>query len=258
MIAYFARHPTAANLLMGVMIALGLIVYPSILRETFPDITSRRVEVRVVYPGASAEEIEEAVCQRIEDAIDGIESVEEVTSDAREGLATVTVEMKEGGNIITFKDEIASEIDAVDDFPDGAEDPVITQLGTTDPVLTILVTGPMSVVDLKAYCEQLKDRLQKLDGVALVDVGGFSDHQFRVELSAESLRRYGLSVQEVAEAVSAQNSDSPTGGIEGTDQDLLIRLIGQRRSPEAMEQLVIRGGDTGAEIRLKDVGRVVD
>ncbi len=91
MIRFFATHPTAANLLMMRFLAAGLLSLPTLRRETLPDFTPDEVEVRVIYPGASAEEVEEAICERVEDALDGIKYIEEVRSDAREGLSIVTV-----------------------------------------------------------------------------------------------------------------------------------------------------------------------
>ena len=98
MIRFFAQHPTAANLLMIIFVVLGVISLPSLRRETFPDITPQEVELRVLYPGAAAEEIEESICERLEDAVDGVSFVKELRSDAREGLATTVVEMQYGGN----------------------------------------------------------------------------------------------------------------------------------------------------------------
>ena len=173
MIEYFARHPTAANLMMVALVAMGLLSMGQLQRETFPDITPSEVQVRVIYPGATAEEVEEAVCQRIEDAIDGVRFVKELRADAREGLATVTAEMEEGGDFTTFLSDVKSEIDAIDDFPDDIEEPIVSQLGTTDPVLALVVSAPTTTPNLKAYCEQLKDRLQLLPGISLVKIGGF-------------------------------------------------------------------------------------
>lgn len=258
MIEFFAKHPTAANLMMAVFVILGVIVYPTIRRETFPDITPAQVSVSVIYAGASAEEVEEAICQRIEDAVDGVEMIKEVVSDAREGLASVTIEMEEGGDINAFKDDIKSEIDAINDFPSDIEDPVVEQLGRTDPVLNILVSGDLEPVDLKVYCEQLKDRLQQLSEVSLVELSGFSDHQFRVELDSQALLRVGLSARDVADSIAAQNVNLPAGGLESDEQDLLVRMTGQRRSPEAMESLIVKAADSGAEVSLGDIARIVD
>ena len=159
MIRYFAAHPTAANLLMVVFLVAGLAALPTLKRETLPDFTAQEVEVRIPYPGASAEDVEEAICQRLEDAIDGIEGVQETRCQAREGVGSAVVRMQENFSIDRFLDDVKTEVEAIDNFPDQVETPVIKQLGRTDQVASIAVTGPMSVTDLKAYAEDLKDRL---------------------------------------------------------------------------------------------------
>lgn len=175
MIDRFARHPTAANLLMLILLAAGVLSLPLLRRETFPDFTPDEVEVQILYRGATPDEVEEAVCQRVEDALDGVKYVKEIRSDAREGLAIITVEMDEAGVVNTFQNDIETEIDAITDFPADVEDPVIKQLGLTDPVTVLLISGPMNAGDLKVYCEQVKDRLQALPEVSLVKLQGFSD-----------------------------------------------------------------------------------
>ncbi len=258
MIGYFARHPTAANLLMVALVAIGLLSASSLRRETFPDITPSEVQVRVLYPGATAEEVEEVVCQRVEDVIEGVRFVKELRSDAREGLGTITAEMDERGDFTTFLADIQSEVDSIDDLPDDVEDPILSQLGTTDPVVTLVVSGSMPVPDLKTYCEQLKDQLQVLPEVSLVTVAGFSDHQLRVELSAEALIRYGLSAADVAAILARQSVDLPVGVLETSERDLLIRFVDQRRTPQELEELVIVASGGGAEVRLRDIARVRD
>ena len=258
MIAFFARHPTAANLLMIVFLALGILSLPNLRRETFPDFRPVEIEVRVVYRGATAEEVEEAICQRVEDALDRVRFVKEIRSDARDGLAIITAEMAPSGNYQAFKDEIDTEVTAIDDLPAEAETPVITRLHTTETVLALLVTGPLSTPDLKTYCEDFKQRLQQQPGVSLVRIRGFSTRQLRVELSEAALRRFDLSVAAVADLVRRQSIDLPGGMIEAPEGELTLRFVEQRRSPRELEELVIVAGAGGAEIRLGDLGRVVE
>ncbi|MGM0490879.1 MAG: efflux RND transporter permease subunit, partial [Planctomycetota bacterium] len=258
MISFFAKHPTAANLLMLILVSTGILSIRSLRRETFPDYSPAEVEVRVAYPGATATEVEETVCQRVEDALDGVRFVEELRSDAREGLAIVTAEMLPGGQYQAFKDEIDTEVAAIDDLPAETEDPVIVQLHTTDLVLSILVTGPLPLADLKAYCEDLKDRLQQQPEVSLVQIQGFSDHQLRVELSDEALRQYGLNATEIADIVQRQSVNLPAGAIEAREGELTIRFVEERQSPRELEELVIVANPGGAEIRLGDIARVSD
>ncbi len=258
MIAYFAKHPTAANLLMVVFLAAGLLSIGKLRRETFPDFRPTEVEIRVLHPGATAEEVEESVCQRLEDALDGVRFVEELRSDARQGLGIVTVEMLPGGSYQAFKDEVDTAVEAIDDFPSGAEEPIITQLHTTDLVVSVLVTGPMPPTDLKTYCEDFKRRLEQQPDISLVRLHGFSDRQLQVELFAEALERYGLNANEVAEIVRRQSVNLPAGTVEARDTEITLRFVEERRSSQELEDLIIVAASGGAEIRLGDLGRVVD
>jgi len=257
MIRFFSRHPTAANLLMGLFLALGTLALPNLRRETLPEFAPSMVEVRVMYPGATAEEVDEALCRRIEDAVDGVNDLSVVTADAREGVATVTVEMAEGGDPQAFIADIEKAVDAIADFPPEVEDPVVTELGRTDPVLAVLVSGPVSAPDLKSYSEDLKARMKEA-GLALVEIGGFSDRQFRVALSQAALRRFGLSVAQVSETIAARNTDLPVGTIETGERDLLLRFTGRRRTVEELEGIVVRAGEKGDRILLGDIARVFE
>lgn len=258
MIRFFASHPTAANLLMVAIIILGVAAAPSVKRETFPEIPPDRIQVRVPYPGAGAVEVEEAICQRIEDAVDGVNDVEEVRCEAIEGVGTAVVEMREGADFDRFLGDVKTKVDAIDSFPGTAELPVVTQLGLTDFVVAVAVTGPMSASHLKAYAEQLKDRMLEDADISQVTVKGFSDHQIRIEIPALTLRQYGLSVDDVADAVARQSVDLPAGAIESPAQDVLIRFADQRRTLDEFRDLVVVGGESGAEIRLGDIATITD
>jgi multidrug efflux pump subunit AcrB len=256
MIHYFARHPTAANLLMLVLLVSGALTLSTLQRETFPDFTSSEVEIRVIYPGATAEDIETSICQRLEDAIDGVRFVKEVMSEARAGVGIVVAEMEEAGDIVGFKDEIDTEVGAITDLPEAAEDPVINQLNTKDPVLSLLVAGPMTAPDLKTHCEALKERLQRLPELSLVTIEGFSDRQFRVSLSAQALQRYGISAADVATAINRQNVDLPVGVLETGERDVVVRFTDERASARSISELVVLGRAGGAEVRVGDLGTV--
>ncbi|MCP5371377.1 MAG: efflux RND transporter permease subunit [Hyphomicrobiales bacterium] len=258
MIRFFAGHPTAGNLLMVGFLALGVIAATSVKRETFPDIPSREVQVTVPFPGATAEEVESGICRRIEDAVDGVDGLDEKRCEAREGLAQATLEMREGGDIDRFLDDVKSEIDAIDTFPDDAEQPVVKQLGRVDFVATIAVAGPMAAPDLKAYAESLKDRMLQIPGVSQVEVQGFSEHQIRIEVPATTLRQLGLSVDQLADVVARQSIDMPSGSVETRDSTVLIRFADERRTPRALADLVVVGGGAGGEIRLGDIATIED
>ena len=258
MLAFFARHPTAGNLLMLLLLALGLMSLPSLKRETFPDFAPQKVEIRIVYPGASTEDVEEAICQRVEDAIDGINDIEEVICIAREGISTTAVEMLEGGNISRFLDDVKSEIEAIDNFPEEVERAVIKELGRTDQVASIAITGPMSESDLKAYAEQIKTRMLRDPDIAQINVLGFSEHQLRIEIPKHILHRYSLNMSDIAQTIARQGVDLPAGSLETHDLDVLLRFTDLRRTPDELSELKVVSADSGAEIRLGDIATITD
>ncbi len=258
MIRYFTSHPTAANLLMLLLIIVGLIMMPTLKRETFPDFTAQEVEVRVVYPAASAEDVEEAICQRIEDAADGINNIEEIRCESREGVGVAVIKMIGGNDMSRFLDDVKTEVEAIDNFPEQSELPVIKQLGRTDKVVSIAVTGPMSDSHLKAYAEQIKDRLQELQHISQVNIDGFSEHQLRIQIPALVLRQYGLSMTDIADRISRQNINISAGGIETKQSDILVRFDDERKTPEELEDLIVLSEASGAEIRLGDIATITD
>ncbi|NNF79953.1 MAG: efflux RND transporter permease subunit, partial [Rhizobiales bacterium] len=258
MIRYFASHPTAANLVMVAFIVAGLFAAPLLQRETFPRVQPSKVEVTVVNPGTRAEDVEEAICQRIEDAVDAIDNVSEISCEAREGLARATVEMVEGANLDRFTTDVRTEIDAITEFPDQAEDPVVKQLGRTDFVASVAVTGSVGKPDLKAFAEQLKDRMLRFGGIPKVEVKGFSDHQIRIELSDAVIRQYGIAIADVAKAVQRQSLDLPSGSIQTRDQDVLIRFADERKTPADFRDVVVVAGERGGQIKLGDIAKITD
>ncbi len=258
MIELFARHPTAANLLMVLMLVLGAVSLPQLERATFPEFEADSVAVTVPYPGASAADGEEAICLPIEEALEGLVDLDELRCAAREGVVTTTADLRDGGNLSRFVANVRTEIDAIDSFPDLAEPPVVRELNLTDRVVSIAVTGPMGERDLKRYAEDLKTRLLRETSVRTVDVGGFAVPEIRIELDPAMLRRFGLDLGEVADIVRRQSLDLPTGTVETRGQDLLVRLADKRRSPARFADLVIVGGDSGGEVRLGQIARITE
>jgi len=258
LIAWFARHPTAANLLMAAIMILGIVALPDLQRETFPEIKNDKVQISVIYKGATTDEVEDAICRRIEDALDGIGDLDETRCESREGVGIGTAVMREGADMARFLDDVNAEIDAIDDFPGAAELPVVEELGRTDAVVSVAITGPEDPVALKAYAEDVRDRLQTLRDISTVSISGFSDHQIRIEVTAATLRRYGLSAADIANAVQRQSVSTPAGQLNGEQEDALLRFDDQRKTIEEFKDLVVISGRSGAAIRLGEIAAVND
>ncbi|MCU7933106.1 MAG: efflux RND transporter permease subunit [Candidatus Thiodiazotropha sp. (ex Codakia rugifera)] len=258
MINWFARHPNAANLLMASIMILGLTALPGLQRETLPEIQNDKVEVRVIYKGATADEVEDAICRRLEDALEGISNLDEMSCESREGLGVATAVMLEGAEMTRFLDDVNAEIDAIDDFPEQAELPVIEELGRTEPVISIAVTGPEDPVALKAYVENIKSTLLTRESIAEVTIDGFSDHHIRIEIPDWRLRQYGLSASDIANAVGRHSVSTPAGRLEGEREEILLRFDDQRKQVDEFYDLVVISSSSGATIRLGDIAQITD
>ncbi len=258
MIRFFANHPTAANLLMIALLVVGIFSLPKLQRETFPRIDPRRVQITVLYPGARPENVEQAICQRIEDAVDGVDNVFEIKCEAREGLALAVIEMVEGSNLDRFFSDVKTEVEAIKDFPDSVEKPIVKQLGRTDFVASVAITGPENKAELKAYAEAVKDRMLQWGGIPKIEISGFSDHQLRIVLKEATLRQFGVSIADIANAISRQSLELPAGNIKTKDREILVRFSDERKKVNSLKDLIVISSPEGGIVRLGDIAEIHD
>jgi len=258
MIRYFAAHPTAANILMFVILLLGIAAIPGLEKETFPEIKLYKVQVTVSYPGASATEVEEGICNRLEDNTDGISFLEERSCEARDNVGIMVLDMQESGDLQQFIDDVRSAVDGITDFPDDAEDPVIDELGRTSAVVSVAISADLSPPELKALAEHYRDRLLALPDIPMVDVSGFSTHELSVRVKADTLRRYRLSIPDIASLIQQQAVDLPAGILEAEQRSYQIRVENERRNVEELSDLVILNDEKGGRLRLGDIATISD
>ncbi|MCC4832931.1 efflux RND transporter permease subunit [Shewanella sp. 10N.7] len=258
MINFFTRHPTIANLMMLAFFVVGLSSIGKIKRETFPEFSPPYIIASVVYPGASPAEVEESLCLRMEDAIDGLSDIEETKCDAQEGFASLTVKLTGSADMGRSLVDIQTEINAIKDFPSQIDPPTVKELDWAEPVVDIAIAADASLPHLKSYAEDLKRRLKIDAGVNLVTVSGFSDHQIRVELNEADIRRLGLTVAEVADKVGRQNVQMPAGSVELSDKNLLIRFDERRITPENLGKIIVSSNPEGGVVRLRDIAKIED
>jgi len=252
-IRWFAGHPTAANLLLIVLLAMGLFAAPSLKRETFPDYRPVEVSVEVIYRGASADDVEDAICRRVHDAVKGIDFLDETVCVAQDNLASATISMLAGGDPVRFLSDIDTEINAIDEFPERAEAPVVRELHRSDLVAAVAVAGDMPLDQLEDYAFALERRIMTLPGVASVGIKGVSQRQWQVEVPREVLGQHGLSARELAARVARQNIDMPLGTLETAGRDFQLRFTDQRRSLSELEGLVVISDGQGGELTLGQI-----
>jgi multidrug efflux pump subunit AcrB len=258
MIRFFAAHPTAANLLMMFFLIIGLLTLPQIKRETFPKINAYSVQIKVPYPGATPADVEQGICLTLEDALDGISFVEEKICQARQNIGIMTVKMLEQGDFSQFLDDVNSAVDSITDFPSQAELASVEELGRIQNVVSIALTADLPRAELNTLAEQIKQRLLRHNNIPLVTIKGFSDRQLLVEVPSYNIRRYGLSLQEIANIINKQDVDLPVGTIETHFKETQLRFNDERISPSELAKIIILSGDNGNDVRLGDIAKIRD
>lgn len=258
MIRFFTRHPTAANLLMISLLILGFSSLSTIKRETFPEFDPPYIMAGIAYPGASPQEVEESLCVRMEDAVDGLANIEETQCEAIEGSARLVLKLNEKADIGRMLVDVQTQINSINDFPDDIESPVVQELDWNEPVVDVAITANTTWPELKAYAEQLKRELKLDYQVSLVEVAGFSDHQYLIELDDQAIRQLGLTVGDIAQQIGKQNIKLPSGNIETPEKNFLIRFDERRTTPQELASLVVGSGANGSLIRLRDVATITD
>lgn len=257
-IAWFAHNGVAANLLLLVIAVGGLLSLTHIRKEIFPEFSSDVISISVVYRGASPEEVEEGVCVRIEEALQGLDGIKRLRSIANENVGTVMVELLPGADARRLLDDVKARVDAIDTFPVETEKPVVQEVILRTQVINVAVSGDADEMTLKRLGEQVRDELSAEPGISQVQLVVARPYEISIEVSEEALRRYGLTFDEVAQAVRRSSLDLPGGSIKSQAGEFLLRVKGQAyRGPE-FEKLPLRTLPDGSRLLLGDVARVVD
>lgn len=258
MLRYMTAHPTAANLLMVLMILAGLFTLPSLNRETFPEVEHFEVQISVPYPGATPSDVELGICKPLEDALDGISFTDEKRCQARSGIGLMTMKMLEDGDFAQFKDDINSAVDSIDNFPANSETAIVEELGRTQKVVTLALTADLPRPQLKTLAEQLKQRMTQTGTIPLVEIEGFSQRELQVHVPQHNLRKYGLSLQDIADRLAQQDLDVPAGKVTTSDTEYQIRFNDERRTARELAEVVILQGEQAGEVRLGEIATVRD
>ena len=226
-IAWFAENGVAANLMMWVIIAGGITTLFGIKQEVFPEFSPGIIIVRVPYPGAAPEEVEEGVVIRIEEKIQDLDGIKKINSTASENMATVLVEAIEGANVQKLANEVKSRVDSIDTFPDEAEKPIVEEAIIRNQVLEVAISGDADERTLKRLGERVRDDLSALPEITQVELVSVRPYEVSIEVSEEALRRWGLTFNQVAQAVRRTSLDLPGGKVSTSGGEILLRTKGQ-------------------------------
>lgn len=280
-IHWFSRNHVAANFLMLTVLLAGFYTWFQLKKEIFPDIAIDAVSVRVPYPNASPEDVEEGVITPIEEAIANLNGIREINSTAAENIGLVIAKVETGYDVRDVMDDIKTQVDAIENFAEEAESPVLEELVITAQVLSIAISGDTDEGTLRKVAEDVRDGLldykpkkpkfdirdpvpaflaaiQKETRVTKVQLAAVRPYEISIEVSEGTLRQYGLTLEQVANAVRRSSIDLPGGSVKTRAGEVVIRALGKPDDARQFEEVVVLTRPDGSTVRLRDLATIVD
>jgi len=258
MITWFVDNPVAANLMMYIFLAGGAISMFTMHKEEFPNIEPGIVNIQVPYLGAAPAEVEEAVCVRIEEAIEGTDGIDRVHTSASEGMCFINVELQSDSDYSRSLNDIKSKVDAISTFPKETEKPVVGMMNFVGQTIMVALSGDTDEVTLKILAERIRDDIAGLDGISQVAVNYARPYEISIEVSENTMRQYNLTMDQVANAIRRSSLDMPGGTIRTEGGEVLLRSKGQAYKGAEFEDIVVLTQSDGSNVTIGDIARVND
>ncbi|MGB5817943.1 MAG: efflux RND transporter permease subunit [Saonia sp.] len=256
-IGYFIKYPVAVNIFIIGFFIFGFLGYQKLNSSFFPLSDPSFINISVSYPGASPEEVEKGVIEKIERNLEGVLGVDRVTSVSNENLGTVNVEILSDYDINLVLNDVKNAIDKIPSFPRGIEPPVIEAQKPTRDAITFVVAGnnvPLSIV--KEAAQEVEDDLLRMDGISQITLSGFPDEEIEIAVTEDKLRSYQLTFEEVSQAVANTNLLISGGSIKTEKEEYLIRADQKAYYAEHLKDIVVKSTTGGSKVLLRDIASV--
>ena len=259
MITWFVKNTVAANLLMITIVLAGLFsLSTKIPLEVFPSFSTDRISVNVVLRGATPEDVEKGVAIRIEEAVQDLDGIEQITSRSTEGSASVTIEVTSGYDEREMLADIKSRVDAINTFPVDAEKPIVALAQRKQNVISVTVASDYGEKEIREFAQQISDDLLTIDGVTQLSLSGIRNYEIAIEVPQDKLQQYHLTLQQISSAIASSSADISAGNIKTRGGDVLIRSKGQAYRKNDFENIVVKQNSDGSILRLKDIALIND
>ena len=257
-ITWFATNPVVANILMLSVLAAGIYTALTVRKEGFPAFAAETVTITVPIRGGTPENVERGVSIQIEESLQSVSGIDEVRSVSTDSLATVTVQAIEDYPITKLLDDIKVQVDAIPSLPEQAEKPVVTEKKRQNQVLWVEIFGSGDEALRKETARRMRDMLLAQPAISKVETFGARDYEVSIEPSEEALRKYGLTFEEVAQAVEENSVDLGGGDVRSARGDISLRARDQAYRKADFESIPVRTDPDGTRIFIRDVAKVRD
>ncbi len=248
--------------MMVVIVALGIYTWFGLKKEIFPEIGVDMILVRVPYPNATPEEVEKGVNIPIEEAIQDLDGIERLKSTAAQGMGVVMVEVATGYDVRDLMGDVKTRVDAIQNLAEETEEPVLEELIIKSQVMSIAVSAETDEKTLNKLTQQVRDGLLNYEGgktsITQAQLAGVRDYEISIEVSEQTLRAYGLTFDQVANAVRASSLDLPGGSVRTTGGEVLIRTEAKRYTAGEFASVTVVTHPDGSTLKLSDIATIRD
>ena len=254
MIKFLIKKHTAVFTATLLILILGVTAYISLPRESSPEIKQPWIFVTTVYPGVGARDIESLVTQPIEEEIDGLEGITELSSTSKLNVSSIFVEFSSDIDVETALRKVKERVDvARTSLPDDVDDPNVQELTSSDwPIFIVMLSHPGGIQEIDSAALELQERIKRVNGVLDVEIAGNLEKEIAIELDPMKLQHYDLSLDDVAYAIQSENTNIPGGLLRNESKNYSLSVTGEIKEPEEFRDIIIQSGDL--RVRLKDLG----
>lgn len=257
LIAYFANNSVAANLMMVFIIVMGIISFFTIQRQMFPNIEINYITINANYPGASPQEMEESILIKIEESLKDITEIKKGTYRAFRNGGSAQLEINTDAELTDVLDKIKLRVDGIATFPAGMEPVTISQIEFRQDVIGMTLVADLPLNELKPIANRIEDELLQLSNVSLV-VNDVPLDEIAIEIEPDTLRRYNLTLSDVAAAVRKYSANFSAGQLKTDAGVISVRVENQLYSGEEFRQIPVKIGANGAKVLLQDIAVIKD
>ena len=254
------NNPVTTGLLFLAFAILGVFALTRLPVDNFPDVESNVIMVMSSYPGASAEDVENNLTKLLENSLNGVSDLKNITSNSRENISVLTLEFEYGTDIDEATNDVRDKLDMISQqLPDGASLPFLFKFSVDDmPIMIMAATADQSVSALdKILDERIATPLGRVSGVGTVSVAGAPKREIQVYCDPSKLEAYNLSIPAISQIIAAENRNIPSGSIDIGSDTYTLRIKKEFRDPSELLNVVL-GNFNGGTVYLRDVARVVD
>jgi multidrug efflux pump subunit AcrB len=255
LLGLLAGHPVAANLMMTMMIIAGIWGLSKLNVQFFPNFDIDFVSVKVVWVGASAEDIEKLITEPLEQQLRGVDRAKELRSRSVDGLSLVTLEFKEGTDMGFAVDQVKEQVDLVRNLPATAETPEIGRIINYEPIASVLIAGPDDPRGLRSIVRRFERELLER-GISNIRIFGLPEEEIAIQIPSETLRELGISLEDIGRRIGAASRDLPVGVIGRGESARQLRFKDQRRGELAFADLPVIVAEDGRLLTLGDIADI--